>query len=42
MFARLGAGGRSALYRVALTGGEPQQMKIPQDGSDPDWSGAID
>jgi TolB protein len=42
MFARLGQAGRSALYKIALSGGEPQQVKIPQDGSDPDWSGAID
>jgi TolB protein len=42
LFARLGAGGRSALYRIALEGGQPEQVKTPQDGSDPDWSGAID
>lgn len=42
MFARLGQGGRSTLYRVSVNGGEPQQVTIPQDGSDPDWSGAVD
>ena len=42
MFARLGPGGRSALYRISVDGGAPQQVTIPQDGSDPDWSGAID
>jgi TolB protein len=42
LFARLGAGGRSALYRITLDGSQPEQVKTPQDGSDPDWSGAID
>ena len=42
IFARLIGGGRSALYRVSLGGGQPQQVTIPQDGSDPDWSGAMD
>ena len=36
------AGGRSALFRISLDGGEARQMTIPQDGADPDWSGAID
>jgi TolB protein len=42
MFARLGQGGRSNLYRVSLGSGDLQQVTIPQDGSDPDWSGAVD
>jgi TolB protein len=42
IFQRIGAGGRSTLYRVALDGSEPRQMTIPQDGSDPDWSGVLD
>jgi TolB protein len=42
LFQRVGAAGRSALYRVALDGSEPRPMTIPQDGSDPDWSGVMD
>ena len=42
IFARLAPGGRSALYRISLDGGQPQQVTTPQDGSDPDWSGAMD
>jgi TolB protein len=42
IFQRIGAGGRSTLYRVTLDGSEPRQMTIPQDGSDPDWSGVLD
>jgi TolB protein len=42
IFTRLIGGGRSTLYRIAIAGGQPQQVKIPQDGSDPDWSGAMD
>jgi len=34
--------GRSSLYRVALDGSQPRQVAIPQGGSDPDWSGAMD
>jgi hypothetical protein len=30
------------LFRVGLDGSQPQQIKIPQGGSDPDWSGAMD
>ena len=41
LFQRSGAG-RNGLYRVALDGSEPRQMTIPQDGSDPDWSGVIE
>ena len=42
LFQRVGAAGRSALYRVTLDGSEPRQVTIPQDGSDPDWSGVMD
>lgn len=42
LFQRVGVAGRSGLYRVALDGSEPRQMTIPQDGSDPDWSGVMD
>ena len=34
--------GRTGLYRIALDGSEPRQVTIPQDGSDPDWSGVLD
>ena len=33
-------GGPQRLYRVAVDGGEPRRIVTPQDGSDPDWSGA--
>jgi TolB protein len=42
IFQRTEAYGRPALYRVALDGSTPRKMTIPQDGSDPDWSGALD
>jgi TolB protein len=42
LFQRADAAGRSGLYRIALDGSEPRQMTIPQDGSDPDWSGVMD
>ena len=42
LFQRIGATGRSGLYRISLDGSEPRQMTIPQDGSDPDWSGVMD
>ena len=42
LFQRADASGRSGIYRVALDGGEPRQMTIPQAGSDPDWSGVMD
>ena len=42
LFQRTDASGRSALYRIALDGSEPRRVNIPQDGSDPDWSGAMD
>jgi TolB protein len=42
LFQRVGAAGRSGLFRVTLDGSAPRQMTIPQDGSDPDWSGVMD
>ena len=42
IFQRVGVAGRSSLYRVTLDGSAPRQMTIPQDGSDPDWSGVVD
>jgi TolB protein len=42
IFQRSDTTGRSRLYRVALAGGDPRPLATPQDGSDPDWSGAID
>jgi TolB protein len=33
---------RPALYRIGLDGGAPKKMTIPQDGSDPNWSGTMD
>lgn len=41
LFQRVNPGGRSGLYRITLDGSEPRQMTIPQDGSDPDWSGVM-
>src|SRR5262249_44810724 len=42
LFQRADAAGRSGLYRVTLDGSAPRAMTIPQDGSDPDWSGVMD
>jgi TolB protein len=42
LFQRADSAGRSGLYRVTLDGSEPRQVKIPQGGSDPDWSGVMD
>jgi TolB protein len=42
LFQRTDAAGRPSLYRLTLDGSEPRKMTIPQDGSDPDWSGTID
>ena len=42
LFQRADVTGRSGLYRVALDGGEPRAVTLPQGGSDPDWSGAMD
>jgi TolB protein len=35
-------GGTPALLRVSLDGSEPRAVTIPQNGSDPDWSGVMD
>ncbi len=40
IFQRVDAVGRSGIYRVSLSGGEPRKITVPQDGADPDWSGA--
>ncbi len=37
-----GGGGHDGLYRIGLDGGEPRAVTIPQDGTDPDWSGVMD
>ena len=42
VFQRAVPGGRSALFRISLSGGEPRQVTTPQDASDPDWSGTLD
>jgi len=42
LFQRSDAAGRSGLYRVTLDGSAPRRITIPQDGSDPDWSGVMD
>jgi TolB protein len=42
IFQRIAPTGRSALARIALDGSEPRAVTIPQDGSDPDWSGVMD
>lgn len=42
LFERAAIVGRSALFRVRLSGGPVRQVTIPQDGLDPDWSGVID
>ena len=34
--------GRTGIYRVALGGAQPRKVTVPQDGADPDWSGARD
>ena len=42
LFQRSDAAAHSGLYRMTVDGGEPKQDAIPQAGSDPDWSGAMD
>jgi TolB protein len=42
LFQRSEPSGRSRLIEVALDGSQPRQVTIPQSGSDPDWSGALD
>jgi TolB protein len=42
LFQRTGADGRTALYRVALDGGQAREVATPQGASDPDWSGVVE
>ena len=42
IFTRTDPTGRSGIYRVALSGGAARKVTVPQDGSDPDWSGTRD
>lgn len=42
LFQRTDASGRSGIYRIALGGGQPRKVQVPQEGTDPDWSGARD
>jgi TolB protein len=42
IFQRTDATGRPGVYRLSLDGSQPRRMTIPQDGSDPDWSGVLD
>ena len=42
VFQRTDAARRNQVYRVSIDGGDPRRLEIPQDGSDPDWSGAMD
>ena len=35
-------GANSRLFRVSFDGSEPRDIAIPQNGSDPDWSGVMD
>jgi TolB protein len=42
VFQRTDASGRPGIYRVSLDGSAPRKMTIPQDGSDPNWSGTMD
>jgi TolB protein len=37
-----GNGGRTDLYRVALGGGAPRPLTLPQEASDADWSGGAE
>jgi TolB protein len=42
VFQRTDGSGRPGIYRVSLDGSAPRKMTIPQDGSDPNWSGTMD
>jgi TolB protein len=42
LFQRDTTPGRPGLFQVAIGGGQPRAVKVPQDGSDPDWSGVMD
>lgn len=42
VFERSDASGNSRLFRISFDGSEARNIVIPQNGSDPDWSGARD
>jgi TolB protein len=42
IFSRTDATGRSGIYRLSVEGGQPRKVTIPQEGSQPDWSGVRD
>ncbi|HEX3676273.1 MAG TPA: Tol-Pal system protein TolB [Sphingomicrobium sp.] len=42
VFQRTDPSGRPGIYRVSLDGSPARKMTIPQDGSDPNWSGTMD
>jgi len=42
VFQRSDGTGNSRLFRISFDGSEPRNIAIPQNGSDPDWSGAMD
>lgn len=42
LFQRADGAGRTALYRLPISGGEPRKILLPQSVSDPDWSGVMD
>jgi TolB protein len=41
-FQRTDATGRTGIYRVSLSGGEPRKIETPQEATDPDWSGVLE
>ena len=42
VFQRRDASGRNGVYVVPAAGGQERKLVLPQDGSDPDWSGVLD
>jgi TolB protein len=42
IFSRTEPTGRSGIYRQSVEGGQPRKVTIPQEGSQPDWSGVRD
>lgn len=42
LFQRSDASGKPGLFRLPLGGGDAAAVTLPQPGSDPDWSGAMD
>ena len=42
LFQRGGVSAQPELYRIGIDGGAVMRVTIPQGGSDPDWSGALD